>query len=101
MGRTSKWPPEYRARAVALVRESGRPVTHVAQELGIGSESLRQWVRQDEADRGERADRPTSVESEEVRRLRKENAELKRTNEILRAAASFFAQEADPIRRRS
>ena len=101
MGRPSKWPPEYRARAVALVLESGRPIAHVAQELGVGAESLRQWVRQDEADRGERADRPTSAESEELRRLRRENAELKRTNEILRLAASFFAQEADPIRRRS
>jgi transposase-like protein len=54
-----------------------------------------------EADRGERDDRLTSRETEELKRLRKENAELKRTNEILRLASAFFAQEADPTRRRS
>ncbi len=101
MGRPSKYPPEYRARAVALLRESGRPIRHVAQELGLGPESLRQWVRQDEPDRGERDDRPSSVESEELRRLRKENADLKRTNEILKLASAYFAQELDPTRRRS
>ena len=86
---------------MALVRDTGRPIAHVAKELGIGAESLRQWVRQDEANRGERTGRPASMESEELRRLRRENAELKRTNEILRLAASFFASEANPIRRRS
>lgn len=101
MARPSKYPPEFRARAVALVLESERPIKHVADELGLGSESLRQWVRQHEADHGQRTDRPTSVESEELRRLRKENADLKRTNEILRLASAYFAQELDPTRRRS
>ncbi len=81
--------------------ESRRPIKHVADELGLGSESLRQWVRQHEADHGQRTDRPTSVESEELRRLRKENADLKRTNEILKLASAYFAQELDPTRRRS
>ena len=101
MARPSKYPPEFRARAVALVLESERPIKHVADELGLGAESLRQWVRQHEADHGQRTDRPTSVESEELRRLRKENAELKRTNEILKLASAYFAQELDPTRRRS
>lgn len=101
MGRPSKYPPEFRARAVALVLQSERPIKHVADELGLGSESLRQWVRQHEADHGQRTDRPTSVESEELRRLRKENADLKRTNEILKLASAYFAQELDPTRRRS
>jgi transposase len=57
-------------------------------------------VRQDEADRGERDDRLSTKESEALRRLRKENAELRRTNEILKLVSSFFAQEADPTRRR-
>jgi len=83
------------------VLQSGRPIKHVADELGLGSESLRQWVRQHEADAGQRSDRPTSVETQELRRLRKENAELKRTNEILKLASAYFAQELDPIRRRS
>jgi transposase len=101
MARPSKYPPEFRARAVALVLKSRRPIKHVADELGLGSESLRQWVRQHEADHGQRTDRPTSVESEELRRLRKENADLKRTNEILKLASAYFAQELDPTRRRS
>jgi len=69
--------------------------------VGIGTETFRKWVCQDEADRGERDDRLTSKDAEELKQLRKENAELKRTNEILRLASSFFAQEADPTRRRS
>ncbi|MGV1035508.1 MAG: hypothetical protein ACOYD0_00590 [Candidatus Nanopelagicales bacterium] len=70
-------------------------------ELGLGSETLRRWVRQEEANRGEREDLPSVSESAELRRLRKENAELRRTNEILKLASSFFAQEADPMRRQS
>jgi transposase len=62
---------------------------------------MRTWIRQDEADRGERSDRPTAAEAEELRRLRKENLELRRANEILRAASAHFAQELDPTRRRS
>ena len=101
MARPSKYPPEYRERAVALYRESqGRTIGEVARELGLGAETFRKWVRQDEADRGERFDRPTSSESEELKRLRRENAELRRTNEILRLASSYFAQEADPTRPR-
>lgn len=50
-------------------------------------EALRNWIRQDEADRGERDDRLSTSELEELRRLRKENAELKRANEILKAAS--------------
>jgi transposase len=61
---------------------------------------MRTWIGQDEADRGERDDRPTTAEQEELRRLRKENTELRRANEILRAASAYFAQELDPTRRR-
>ena len=67
----------------------------IAAKLGIGSvESLRNWVRQAEVDTGARPGVSTS-ESEEVKRLKRENAELKRANEILKAAASFFAAELD------
>jgi transposase len=73
----------------------------LAEQLGVHHEALRNWIRQDQADHGERSDRPTSAEAEELRRLRKENAELRRANEILKAASAFFASELDPTRRRS
>jgi transposase len=70
-------------------------VAHVAQDLGIHKEALRSWVRQAEADAGERDDRLTTAERDELKQLRQENAELKRANEILKAASVFFAQEID------
>jgi transposase len=97
-----KYPDELRERAVRLYRESHpRPVIRrLAEQLGVHHEALRNWIRQDEADRGERDDRPTTAEAEELRRLRKENAELRRANEILKAASAFFAQEMDPTRKK-
>ena len=71
-----KYPDELRERAVGLVFESGRPIAHVAQDLGVHKEALRGWVRQAEADRGKRRDRLTTGEHEEIALLRKENAEL-------------------------
>jgi transposase len=101
MSRPSKFPAEFRARGVQLYRDSeGRTIAEVARELGVGTETFRKWVRQDEADRGEAPDKPTSAQLAELARVKKENAELRRTNEILRLASSFFAQEADPTRRR-
>jgi transposase len=98
-----KYPDELRQRAVRLYRESDpKPVVkRLAEQLGVHPEALRNWIRQDEADHGERFDRPTSTEAEELRRLRKENAELRRANEILKTASAFFASELDPTRRRS
>ena len=95
-----KYPDEMRERAVRLVFESGRPIAHVARDLGIHKESLRHWVRQAEADSGRRRDLLTTDEREELKRLRKENAELKRTNAILKDASVYFPQELDPTRRR-
>jgi transposase len=86
-----------------LYRESEpKPVIRrLAEQLGVHPEALRNWIRQDEADRGLRRDRLTTAELEELRRLRRENAELRRVNEILKAASAVFAQELDPTRRRS
>lgn len=95
MSAPRKYPEELRQRAVRLVFESGRPIAHVAQDLGVHREALRQWVRQAEADQDRRTDRPTTTELEELRRLRKENAELRRANEILKAASAYFAKELD------
>jgi transposase len=67
----------------------------VASKLGIGSaETLRKWVRRAEVDAGERPG-ISSEERAEIKALKKENAELRRANEILKAASSFFAAELD------
>jgi transposase len=93
-----KYPDELRERAVRLVLDTGRPIAHVAQDLGVHKEALRSWVRQAEADTGKRRDRLTSAEREEIVALRKECAELRRANEILKAASAYFARELDPTR---
>jgi transposase len=100
MARPRKYPEELRERAVRFYFESDRPVAHVARHPGIHKEALRQWVRQAEADTGRRRDLLTSEEREELKRLRRENAELKRANAILKDASVYFATELDPIRRR-
>jgi transposase len=98
MARTRKYPIELLERATRLVFESGRPIAHVAADLGLPSETLRKYVRQIEANEGRRTDLLTTQEREEIRRLRRENQELRRANEILRAASVFFAGELDPHR---
>jgi transposase len=98
-----KYPVELRERAVRLYRESDpKPVVRrLAEQLNVHPEALRNWIRQDQADRGERDDQPTTGMIEENRRLRREVAELKRVNDVLRAASAYFAAEIDPTRRRS
>src|SRR4051794_3006507 len=91
-----KYPDELRERAVRLVLESGRPVAQIAQDLGIHREALRKWVRQAEADNGSRRDRLSS--EERLKNLERENRELRKANEILKAASVFFAKELDPSR---
>ena len=100
MSRPRKYSDELRERAVRLYLESDRPIAHVARDLGIHREALRQWVRQAEADSGRRSDLLASDEREELKRLRKENVELKRANAILKDASVYFATELDPTRRR-
>ncbi|QEU73198.1 hypothetical protein CP967_15350 [Streptomyces nitrosporeus] len=89
-----------RAPRAREVRTTGRPIAHVAKDLNIHKEALRGWVRQAETDRGERDDRLTTAELDELKQLRRENAELKRASEILKAASVFFAQEIDRPRTR-
>ena len=98
MPRARKYPVELLERATRVVFESGRPIAHVAADLGLPSETLRKYVRQVEANEGRRPDLPTAEEREEIKRLRQENFELRRAHEILKAASVFFAGELDPNR---
>ncbi len=98
MPRPRKYPSELLDRGARLVFESERPIAQVARDLGVPSETLRRHVRQVEADEGLRPDLPTSEEREEIKLLRKEVYELRRANEILKAASVFFATELDADR---
>ena len=99
---TKRYPPELRERAVRMVAEirgehesEWAAMARVAELLGVGTpETVRKWVRQAQVDAGSRAGTSTE-DSVEVKRLRRENAELKRANAILKAASAFFAAELD------
>ena len=97
MPQARKYPIELLDRATRLVFESGRPIAHVAADLGIPSETLRKYVRRVEVDTGRR-EGLTSEEREEIKKLRRENFELRRANEILKSASVFFAKELDTDR---
>src|SRR4029078_8441879 len=105
--RNQHYPPELRERAVRMVAEvtpnydsQWAAIGAVAQKLGVGTaETVRKWVRQAEVDDGQRPG-ATSDESAEIKRLKREVAELRRANEILKAASAFFAAELDrPVTR--
>jgi transposase len=97
-----RYPPEMRERAVRMVHEAVAEtgervgaVTRVARQLGIGPESLRNWVKQADVDAGKRPGM-TTAEQRRIVELEREVRELRRANEILKAAAAFFARELDP-----
>src|SRR5712692_6454251 len=97
-----RYPRELRERAVRMVletiKETGERhgvVTRVGLQLGIGSETLRHWVKRAEVDHGLRPG-VTTEDRQRIAELEKENRELRRANEILRAASAFFARELDP-----
>lgn len=93
-----KYPEELLERGARMVFESGRPIAHVARDLGIHHETLRKWVRQTEVDEGKRSELLGSEERERLKALERENRELRRANEILKSASAFFAAELDPHR---
>ena len=88
-----RYPEEFKAEAVQLAHSSPeRSIRQLAYELGIADQTLRNWIRQAEIDRGER-EGLTTKEREELRRLRRENRILREEREILKKAAAFFAKE--------
>ncbi len=102
MTRRGRYPQELRERAVRLVREHREEypsewaaITSIASKLGVGTEALRLWLRRTEVDQHQRSG-VTTAERERIRELERENRELRRANEILKAASAFFARELDP-----
>ena len=102
MTRSNRYPVEVRERAVRLVREHREQytsewaaITSIASKCGMTPETLRKWIRRAQVDSGVRQG-VTSDERERLRELERENKELRRANEILKAASAFFARELDP-----
>ena len=98
---SKRYPPELKERAVRMVQDLRREdpgdhgiINRVSRQLGVGTESLRLWVRQAEVDAGRQKGLSTE-EREELKRLRKENRDLRRSNDILQSAATFFGAELD------
>ena len=97
-----KYPDEVRERAVRMVfeirEESGQQqgaIARVADKLGVNRETLRNWIKQAEVDAGKRPGVST-VDAQRIAELEREIRELRRANEILKAASAFFARELDP-----
>ncbi len=102
MTRSGRYPSEVRERAVRLVTEhrdqytsEWAAITSIAAKCGMTAETLRKWIRRPQVDSGARRG-VTSDERERLRELERENRELRRANEILKAASAFFARELDP-----
>jgi transposase-like protein len=98
----SKYDPETRAKAVRLVLDhhgdypsEWAAITAVSKRLGMNAETLRNWIRQQQVDEGQR-DGISTEAAAEIRELKKRNRELEETIEILKAATSFFVRESDP-----
>jgi transposase len=89
------YPPEFRAEAVRLVREGERNPEELARDLGCTGQTIRNWLKQADLDAGRRRDGLTTVEREELRRLRAENRTLRMERDLLRKATAFFARESD------
>ena len=101
-GKCGRYPEEMRERAIRMVREhrdeypsESQAIRSIAGKLGAHPDTVRMWMRRREIDDGERPGL-TTEERERLRVLERENKELRRANEILKAASAFFARELDP-----
>ena len=86
--------PEFKAEAVRLVRESQKPASIIAKDIGVSESALRTWVRQTDIDEGKGPEGAlTTEEKAELGRLRRENRQLKLERDFLKKVSSFFARE--------
>ena len=86
-------PPEFRRRAVELVRRGDQPIAQIAKDLGIAESGLRRWMKQADVDEGRRCDGLSSDERKELTQLRRRNRTLEMEVEILKRASAYFARE--------
>lgn len=98
MGKETRFSPEVKERAIRLTYEQQKDagsqlasIRSVASKIGCSPETLRHWIRKDEVDTGKREGLTTS-EREHMKKLEKENRELKKSNKILRLASAYFAK---------
>lgn len=94
--RPRAYPAEFRLNIIELAKH-GKRVDELASEFSVGTQTIRNWLRQANIDAGVRSDGLTSSEREELAKLRKENRQLKIEREILGKAAAWFARETDSI----
>ncbi len=94
--RNAPYPLEFRQQMIDLVHV-GRTPEELSREFEPSAQTIRNWVRQTDLDEGRRKDGLTSDEREELRRLRRENRQLRQEREILAKAAAWFAQETDSV----
>ncbi len=90
------YPPDFRQQMVELVK-AGRTPEELSREFEPTAQTIHNWVRQTDIDAGVRSDGLTLLEREELRRLRRENKQLRIEREILKKAAAWFAQETDSV----
>ena len=92
----SSYPPEFREQMVELVR-AGRTPEELSREFEPSAQTIRNWIKQADLDQGVRSDGLTTPEREELRRLKRENRQLRTEREILKKAAAWFARESGSI----
>ena len=90
------YPPEFRNQMIEMVR-AGRSPEELGREFEPSGQTIRHWVAQADRDEGRRPDGMTSAEREELRKLRRENRQLRVEREILKKAAAWFARETDSV----